>query len=190
MNTMGRRNTTSVPDFIFMELTDSAETQLVLSQLFLLIYLVMVLGNGGMILIIHLDPQLHTPMYFFLTHLSFLYLSYSSIITPKTLQNLLTSTKSISFLDCFTQMYLFVFLGGTECLLPSLMGYECYVTICSPLHYPVIMSTRLCHALLTGSYMLGFIDSIVSAPCMRRLVHLHFWNSNIIHHFSVTLHLL
>ncbi|KAM6160077.1 uncharacterized protein O8D03_012629 [Erethizon dorsatum] len=178
--TMGSWNSTSVPDFILMGLADSEETQLVLFLLFLLIYLVTVLGNAGMILIIRLDPQLHSPMYFFLTHLSFLDLSYSSVITPKTLQNLLTSTKSISFPGCFTQMYFFVVFVAAECFLLSAMAYDRYVAICSPLHYPVIMSTRLCCALLTGSYMIGFVDSTVNAVCMSRL---HFCNSNVIHHF-------
>ncbi|XP_012922932.1 olfactory receptor 8H1-like [Heterocephalus glaber] len=177
---MNRRNSSSVTDFILMGLTDSAEAKLVLSGLFLLIYLITVLGNAGMILIIHLDPQLHTPMYFFLTHLSFLDLSYSSVITPKTLQNLLTSTKSISFLGCFLQMNLFTVLGSTECFLLSSMAYDRYVAICNPLHYPVIMSTQLCCALVTGSYMFGFIDSTVNAVCMSRL---HFCNSNVIQHF-------
>ncbi|EHB10419.1 Olfactory receptor 8H2 [Heterocephalus glaber] len=155
---MGRWNSTSVPGFILMGLTDSAETQLVLSMLFLLIYLIMVLKNVGMILIIRLDPQLHTPMYFFLTHMSFLDFSYSSVITPKTLQSLLTSTKSISFLGCFTQIF-FILLVGTECFLLSSMAYDHYVALCSPLHYPVIMSTGLSHALLAGSYVIAFLNS-------------------------------
>ena len=108
---MGRRNITQVSDFILMGLTDSEEIRLVLFTLFLLIYLITVLGNVGMILIIHLDPQLHTPMYFFLSHLSFLDLSYSSVITPKTLDNLLTSNKYVSYLNCFIQMNCFVFLA-------------------------------------------------------------------------------
>ncbi|EHB11084.1 Olfactory receptor 8H1 [Heterocephalus glaber] len=177
---MRRWNSTSVPDFIFMGLTDSAEAKPVLSVLFLLIYLITVLGNTGMILIIHLDPQLHTPMYFFLTHLSFLDLSYSSVITPKTLQNLLTSTKRISFLGCFTQMFFFIFFGGTECSLLSSMAFDRYVAICNPLHYPVIMSTRLCHVLLTCSYALSFVDSTVNVVCISRL---HFCKSNVIQHF-------
>lgn len=137
---MGRRNSISVPGFILMGLTDSKETHLVLSVLFLLIYLITVLVNSGMILIIRLDPQLHTPMYFFFTHLSFLDLSYSSVVTPKTLQNLLTSTKSISFLGCFTQMFFFIGLDTTVCFLLSSMAYDRYVAICNSLHYPVIMS--------------------------------------------------
>ncbi|KFO29501.1 olfactory receptor 8H1 [Fukomys damarensis] len=177
---MNTRNSTSVADFILTGLTDSAETQLVLSVLFLLIYLITVLGNSGMILIIRLDPQLHTPMYFFLTHLSFLDLSYSSVFTPKTLHNLLTSTKSISFLGCFIQINLLTLLCSTECFLLSSMAYDRYVAICCPLHYPVIMSTRLCRALVTGSYMLGFINSTVNAVCMSRL---HFCQSNAIQHF-------
>ncbi|XP_012922640.1 olfactory receptor 8H1 [Heterocephalus glaber] len=177
---MARWNSTSVPGFILMGLTDTAETQLVLSMLFLLIYLITVLGNAGMILIIHLDPQLHTPMYFFLTHLSFLDLSYSSVITPKTLQTLLTSTKSISFLCCFTQMFLFIVFVATECFLLSSMAYDRYVAICSPLQYPVIMSTRLCHVLLIGSYVIGFLDSTVIVVFMSQL---HFCNSSVIQHF-------
>ncbi|XP_012924922.1 olfactory receptor 8H1-like [Heterocephalus glaber] len=177
---MGRWNSTSVPGFILMGLTDSAETQLVLSMLFLLIYLITVLGNVGMILIIHLDPQLHTPMYFFLTHLSFLDLSYSSVTTPKTLQNLLTSTKNISFMGCFTQMFFFIVFVAAECFLLSSMAYDRYVAICRPLHYPVIMSKRLCHALLTGSYVIGFVDSTMVTVFMNRL---HFCNSNVIQHF-------
>ncbi|EHB11749.1 Olfactory receptor 8H3 [Heterocephalus glaber] len=177
---MGRWNSTSVPGFILMGLTDSAEAKLVLSVLFLLIYLITVLGNLGMILIICLDPQLHTPMYFFLTQLSLLDLSYSSVVTPLTLQILLTLTKSISFLGCFTQMYFFILFVAAECFLLSSMAYDRYVAICSPLHYPVIMSTRLCLALLTGSYVVGFVDSTVVAVSMSRL---HFCKSNVIHHF-------
>ncbi|KAM6160837.1 olfactory receptor 8H1-like [Erethizon dorsatum] len=177
---MGSWNSTNAPDFVLMGLADSEETQLVLFLLFLLIYLVTVLGNAGMVLIIRLDPQLHTPMYFFLTHLSFLDLSYSSVITPRTLKHLMTSSKNISFLDCFTQMYFFVVFGAAECFLLSAMAYDRYVAVCKPLHYLVIMSTRWCRALLAGSYVTGFVDSTVNTIFMSRL---HFCNSNVIHHF-------
>nr|XP_020044026.1 olfactory receptor 8H1-like [Castor canadensis] len=173
-------NNTNMPDFILMGLTDSEEIQLVLSVLFLLIYLVTVLGNIGMVLIIRLDIQLHTPMYFFLSHLSFLDLCYSNVITPKTLGNLVTSKKSISFTGCFTQMYFFILFGGAECFLLSSMAYDRYVAICNPLHYPLIMSTKLCCALLTVTYLIGFIDSSASVFCITRLP---FCKSNIIHHF-------
>ncbi|XP_004461632.2 olfactory receptor 8H1-like [Dasypus novemcinctus] len=177
---MGSRNNTNVPDFILMGLTDSEEIRQVLFTLFLLIYLITVLGNAGMVLIIFLDLQLRTPMYFFLSHLSFLDLSYSTVITPKTLENLLTSTKFISFEGCFTQMYFFIFFGATECFLLSSMAYDRYVAICNPLHYPVIMSRNRCHSLVTGSYVIGFTDSLVTVLGINSL---HFCKSNIIHHF-------
>ncbi|XP_069888010.1 olfactory receptor 8H1-like [Dipodomys merriami] len=172
-------NNTKVADFILMGLTDSGEIQVTLSALFLLIYLITVLGNLGMILLIRMDLQLHTPMYFFLTHLSFIDLSYSSVITPKTLENLLTSTKNISFMSCFTQLFFFVLFAATECVLLSTMAYDRYVAICKPLQYPVIMSSRLCYSLLTGSYMTGLLDSSVNVLCISTL---HFCNSNV-HHF-------
>ncbi|XP_043338812.1 olfactory receptor 8H1-like [Cervus elaphus] len=177
---MGRRNITHVSDFILMGLTDSEEIRLALCTLFLLIYLITVLGNVGMILIIRLDSQLNTPMYFLLSHLSFLDLSYSSVITPKTLDNLLTSNKYISYLNCFIQMNFFIFLAATECFLLSSMAYDRYVAICDPLHYLAVMSTRRCCSILFGSYLIGFMDAFVNVLCMSRL---HFCDSNVIYHF-------
>ncbi|XP_075404310.1 olfactory receptor 8H1-like [Tenrec ecaudatus] len=177
---MGKKNNTNVPDFILVGLTDSEAVRLVLFHLFLLIYLVTVLGNAGMILIIRLDLQLHTPMYFFLSHLSFLDLSYSSVITPKTIENLIASTKHISFGGCFAQMYFFIFFGVTECFLLTAMAYDRYVAICKPLQYPVIMSTSLCSFLITVCYMLGFTDSFITVLCMNTL---YFCDSNVVHHF-------
>ncbi|XP_048216541.1 olfactory receptor 8H1-like [Perognathus longimembris pacificus] len=173
-------NNTNVPYFILMGLTDAGEIQRALSVLFLLIYLITVLGNLGMIMIIRLDLQLHTPMYFFLTHLSFIDLSYSSVITPKTLESLLTSTKNISFTGCFSQLYFFILFGGAECFLLSAMAYDRYVAICNPLQYPVIMSARHCCALVTGTYMMGFVDCSFS---VLSITQLPFCNSNVIHHF-------
>ncbi|XP_006877668.1 PREDICTED: olfactory receptor 8H1-like [Chrysochloris asiatica] len=177
---MNRRDKTNVSDFILVGLTDSEEIQLVLFNLFLLIYLITVLGNAGMILIIRLDLQLHTPMYFFLTHLSFLDLSYSTVITPKALENLLTANKHISYGGCFSQMYFFIFLAVTECFILSSMAYDRYVAICNPLQYAVILSTKVCCSLITASYIFGFIASIITVLGMNTL---HFCNSNVIHHF-------
>ncbi|XP_066110036.1 olfactory receptor 8H1-like [Saccopteryx bilineata] len=177
---MDRRNNTNMSEFVLMGLTDSQELQLVLFTLFLLVYLISILGNAGMILIIHLDIQLHTPMYFFLSNLSLLDISYSNVITPKTLENLLISSKSISYMSCFTQMYFFVLLGDTECLLLSIMAYDRYVAICNPLYYPVVMSKRLCCCLVFGSYLIGLMNSTINVLFMNRL---HFCDSNVIHHF-------
>ena len=177
---MDRRNITHVSDFILMGLTDSEEIQLAFFTLFLLMYLITVLGNAGMMLIICLDLQLHTPMYFFLTHLSFLDLSFSTAVTPKALDNLLTSNRYISYLNCFIQMNCFVFVGVTECLLLSSMACDLYVAICKPLHYPAIMSTRRCCSLVFGSFLIGFMDTFVNVLCLSKL---HFCDSNVIYHF-------
>uniref|UniRef100_A0A8C3WFU8 Olfactory receptor n=1 Tax=Catagonus wagneri TaxID=51154 RepID=A0A8C3WFU8_9CETA len=173
-------NNTHVSEFILTGLTDSEATQRILFMLFLLIYLMTVLGNAVMMLIIRLDLQLHTPMYFFLSHLSFLDLSYSNVITPKTLGNLLTSTRYISYMNCFTQIYFFVFLAGTECFLLSSMAFDRCAAIRSPLRYPIVMSTRSCCSLVFGSYLIGFVDSFFTVLCMSRL---DFCDSNVIHHF-------
>ncbi|XP_049636733.1 LOW QUALITY PROTEIN: olfactory receptor 8H1-like [Suncus etruscus] len=179
---MDKRNNTNISDFIMMGLTGSAEIRLVLFLLFLLIYLITMLGNSGMILMIHLDLQLHTPMYFFLSHLSFLDLSYSTVIIPKSLENLIASTTNMFYVRCFTHLYFFffVFLGAAECFLLFSMAYDSYVAICNPLQYPVIMSSKFCYSLTLGSYLIGFTVSSVNALCMSRL---HFCDSNIIHHF-------
>ncbi|XP_025121650.3 olfactory receptor 8H1-like [Bubalus kerabau] len=177
---MDRRNITHVSDFILMGLTDSEEIRLAFFTLFLLMYLITVLGNAGMMLIICLDLQLHTPMYFFLTHLSFLDLSFSTAVTPKALDNLLTSNRYISYLNCFIQMNCFVFVGVTECVLLSSMAYDRYVAICKPLHYPAIMSTRRCCSLVFGSFLIGFMDTFVNVLCLSKL---HFCDSNVIYHF-------
>ncbi|XP_037377400.1 olfactory receptor 8H1-like [Talpa occidentalis] len=177
---MHRRNNTIVPDFILLGFSDAEDMQVVLFMLFLLIYLVTVLGNAGMMLLIRLDAQLHTPMYFFLSHLSFIDFSYSSIITPKTLKNLLTSNKKISFAGCFIQMHIFVLLVAAECVLLSSMAYDRYVAICNPLHYPVVMSPRRCWSLVFGPYLVGVTDCFVTVIGMRKLT---FCDSNEIHHF-------
>ena len=174
---MDRRNITHVSDFILMGLTDSEEIRLAFFTLFLLMYLITVLGNAGMMLILCLDLQLHTPMYFFLTHLSFLDLSFSTAVTPKALDNLLTSNRYISYLNCFIQMNCFVFVGVTECVLLSSMAYDRYVAICKPLHYPAIMSTRRCCSLVFGSFLIGFMDTFVNVLCLSKL---HFCDSNVI----------
>ncbi|XP_077003469.1 olfactory receptor 8H1-like [Tamandua tetradactyla] len=177
---MGNKNNTNIHHFILMGLTESEEIRQVLFMVFFLIYVITLLGNAGVILIIHLDLQLHTPMYFFLGQLSFLDLCCSTVIMPKTLENLLNSSKHISFMGCFIQMYFFVFLGATEFFLLSSMAYDRYVAICNPLQYPVVMSMKLCCTLITGSYMIGFTDSLVNVLCTS---HLHFCSSNVVYHF-------
>nr|XP_003215078.1 PREDICTED: olfactory receptor 1020 [Anolis carolinensis] len=177
---MMETNSTTMTEFILLGLTDRAELKSALFAVFLIMYLIIVVGNLGMITLIKVDPRLHTPMYFFLSHLAFLDFSYSSAIMPKALINLLVENKTISFSGCAAQMYSFIAFGTTECFLLAAMAYDRYVAICKPLLYNVIMSRQLCLQLLIGSYICGFAISMIHTGCAFRLSFCH---SNVIHHF-------
>uniref|UniRef100_A0A674JJI0 Olfactory receptor 1019-like n=1 Tax=Terrapene triunguis TaxID=2587831 RepID=A0A674JJI0_9SAUR len=167
-------------EFILSGLTDHPELQVPLFVVFLLIYGITLVGNGGMILLIKIDPPLHTPMYFFLSNLSFCDLCFSSIISPKMLLNFLSQRKSISYTACVVQMYLFYAFSDVECLLLAVMAYDCYVAICNPLLYTVTMSRQFCKQLVAGVYAVGLVDSMIYA-CFT--FWLSFCSSNIINHF-------
>nr|XP_005309812.1 olfactory receptor 1044-like [Chrysemys picta bellii] len=177
---MEKGNHSEATEFILSGLTDRPELQVPLFVLFLLIYGVTLVGNGGMILLIKIDPRLHTPMYFFLSNLSFCDLCYSSIISPKMLQNFLSQRKSISYTACVVQMYLFYAFSDVECLLLAVMAYDRYVAICNPLLYTVTMSRQFCKQLVAGVYAVGVVDSMIYACFTFRL---SFCSSNIINHF-------
>ncbi|XP_065451837.1 olfactory receptor 5AR1-like [Chrysemys picta bellii] len=177
---MEKGNHSEATEFILSGLTDRPELQVPLFVLFLLIYGITLVGNGGMILLITIDPRLHTPMYFFLSNLSFCDLCYSSIISPKMLLNFLAEKKSISYTACTVQMYLFVSFADVECLLLAVMAYDRYVAICKPLLYTFTMSRQLCKGLVAGVYAVGVVDSMIHMFCTLRL---SFCSSNIINHF-------
>ncbi|CAM4571576.1 olfactory receptor 5AR1-like [Caretta caretta] len=177
---MEEGNHSEVTEFILSGLTDRPELQVPLFVVFLLIYGITLVGNGGMILLITIDPQLHTPMYFFLSNLSFCDLCYSSIIFPKMLLNFFAESKSISYTACAVQMYLFVAFADVGCLLLAVMAYDRYVAICNPLLYMVTMSRQLCKELVAGVYAVGFVDSMIHTCFTFRL---SFCSSNIINHF-------
>ncbi|XP_067406783.1 olfactory receptor 8U3-like [Emydura macquarii macquarii] len=139
---------------------DHPELQVPLFFLFLVIYVITLVGNLGMILLIRSNSQLHTPMYFFLSHLSFVDVCYSSVITPKMLVNFLAKSKVISFVGCAVQFCFFAGLGGTECLLLAVMAYDRYMAICNPLIYTVVMSRRSCSWLVSLSYGSSFLNSV------------------------------
>uniref|UniRef100_A0A4X1SI55 Olfactory receptor n=1 Tax=Sus scrofa TaxID=9823 RepID=A0A4X1SI55_PIG len=140
---MATLNLSSVTEFILEGLTKCPELQLPLFLLFLGIYVVTVVGNLGMILLIAISSQLHTPMYYFLSHLSFIDLCYSSVITPKMLLNFLSEKNIISFLECMAQLYFFLIFVIAEGYILTIMAYDRYVAICSPLLYNIIMSHRV-----------------------------------------------
>ncbi|XP_061465569.1 olfactory receptor 5AS1-like [Rhineura floridana] len=177
---MSKGNITTVTEFILLGFTEHQEINAALFVLFLAIYVATLVGNIGIITLIWITPGLHSPMYFFLSHLAFLDLSYSSVITPKMLANFLAEKKTISFAGCIAQMYLFASFADAECLLLAAMAYDRYMAICNPLLYPVLMSHKVCVWLVAGSYLTGSMSSLVHT-CFT--FHLSFCNSNVINHF-------
>ncbi|XP_053139901.1 olfactory receptor 1009-like [Hemicordylus capensis] len=177
---MTERNQTSVSEFILVGLTDDPVLQSVLFVLFLGFYVVTLLGNFGMILLIRIDSRLHTPMYFFLRHLSFIDLCSSSSISPKMLSDLLMERKVITFARCAAQFFFFAAFGTTECFLLAAMAYDRYMAICKPLHYSVSMSYSLCIRMVVGSYAAGTLNAMVHTGTIFQL---SFCGPNIINHY-------
>ncbi|CAM9402780.1 unnamed protein product [Rangifer tarandus platyrhynchus] len=177
---MRQTNQTQVTEFLLLGLSDDQHTQQLLFTLFLGVYLVTVLGNLLLMFLIQADSQLHTPMYFFLCNLSLADLCFSTNIVPQALAHLLSRRKLISFEGCMTQLYFFLGLGCTECVLLAVMAYDRYVAICHPLHYPVIVSGQLCVQLAAGSWAGGFGISMVKVFLISRL---SYCGPNIINHF-------
>ncbi|XP_075784958.1 olfactory receptor 5AR1-like [Pelodiscus sinensis] len=177
---MEEGNHSEATEFILSGLTDRPELQVPLFLVFLMIYIVTLVGNGGMISLITTDPRLHTPMYFFLRNLSFSDLCYSSIISPKMLQIFLAERKSISRTACAVQMYFFIYFADLECLLLVVMAYDRYVAICNPLLYTVTMSRQLCSQLVAGVCVVGLVDALIETCFTFRL---SFCRSNVINHF-------
>ncbi|XP_029430950.1 olfactory receptor 5F1-like isoform X2 [Rhinatrema bivittatum] len=177
---MEGKNQTSVTDFILLGLTRDPKLQILLFVLFLLVYIITALGNMSLIVISRLDSNLQTPMYFFLSHLSFVDICYSSVITPKTLQDLLAEKKTISFLGCALQLYFYAGFATAEDFLLAVMAYDRYVAICNPLLYSVIMRRRLCIQLISASYAIGFCNAFLHTIFV---FNLSFCRSNIINHY-------
>ncbi|XP_072255217.1 olfactory receptor 5V1-like [Pyxicephalus adspersus] len=173
-------NYSKVEEFILLGLTKRLELQIALFVLFLIIYVISLMGNVLIIFVSRISPRLHTPMYFFLSNLSFLDICFISSVLPKMLINLLSQKKSISFEGCFIQMVVYMFLGGTECCLLLAMAYDRYVAICSPLHYSTIMHPSLCKKMASGCWIGGLLNALINEFLALRL---SFCGSNAINHF-------
>ncbi|KAM9120675.1 olfactory receptor 5BS1-like [Pangshura tecta] len=178
---MNMENQTMVTEFIFLGLSSDPQLQIFLFLVFLVIYVITLLGNMMIILVISADPQLHTPMYFFLFHLSFVDICYSSVTIPKMLQNFLAERKTISARGCFAQNFFFLFSGGTGVFILSVMAYDRYTAICKPLHYVGTMSKQVCCHLLSGSCIAGFLYALANT---LSVLSLHFCGPNEINHYS------
>ncbi|XP_004869899.2 olfactory receptor 5B3-like [Heterocephalus glaber] len=173
-------NRTQVTQFLLLGLTDDPHLQVPLFITFLLIYTITVAGNLGMLLLILLDPRLHTPMYFFLGNLSMVDFCYSSVVTPSVIGRLLTGNKVISYNACAAQMFLFAALICVENYLFTAMAYDRYVAVCKPLHYTTTMRSSVCVGLLIGCYVLGLQNACVQTG---EAFSQAFCSSNVIHHF-------
>ncbi|XP_075815457.1 olfactory receptor 8K5-like [Microtus pennsylvanicus] len=177
---MGQKNTTSLPEFILMGITRSSELQLPLFGVFFIIYAVTIVGNLGMIILTKLDSHLHTPMYFFIRHLAFIDLGNSTAICPKMLVDFLVDHKAISFYACAIQLSFFLMFIISEFFILSAMAYDRYVAICNPLLYNVIMSQRLCYALVGIPYLYSIFQALLFTS---KIFKLSFCGSNVINHF-------
>ncbi|KAF7464769.1 olfactory receptor 2W3-like [Marmota monax] len=166
---MDRTNGSTQSHFILLGFSDHPHLERVLFVVILVAYLLTLVGNSTIILVSRLDSQLHTPMYFFLTHLSFLDLSFTTSSIPQLLYNLSGHDKTISYVGCVVQLFLFLGLGGVECLLLAVMAYDRFVAVCKPLHYTVIMSSRLCLGLVSVAWGCGMANSLVMSPVTLRL---------------------
>ncbi|XP_058409998.1 putative olfactory receptor 2B8 [Diceros bicornis minor] len=158
---MEKKNRSSFTGFILLGFSDRPQLELVFFVVLLILYIFALLGNTIIIALSHLDPHLHTPMYFFLCNLSFLDLCYTTSIVPQFLVNLRGADKSISFGGCVIQLYLSLGLGCTECILLGVMAFDRYVAVCRPLHYTVIMHPRLCVLMASASWFIGFANSLL-----------------------------
>ncbi|XP_040844925.1 olfactory receptor 478 [Ochotona curzoniae] len=173
-------NLTTVSEFILLGLTDDPILRVILFMLFLCIYLVTVSGNLSTIILIRISPQLHHPMYFFLSHLAFADIGYSSSVTPNMLVNFLVDRNTISYIGCAVQLGSVVFFGSSECFLLAAMAYDRFVAICNPLIYSTKMSTQVCVKLVTFAYIGGFLNTWSFTICFYCLL---FCGPNRVNHF-------
>ncbi|XP_001362755.4 olfactory receptor 13C3 [Monodelphis domestica] len=178
---MERINRTFVTEFLLLGLSGYPRLEIIFFVLILVMYLVILFGNSVLIIASIFDSHLHTPMYFFLSNLSFLDICYTTTSIPSTLVSFLSKKKTISFMGCATQMFLGFAMGSTECLLLGMMAFDRYVAICNPLRYPIIMNKTVYVLMASGSWLSGGINSVVQTALAMQLP---FCGNNVINHFS------
>ncbi|XP_058146331.1 olfactory receptor 7A17-like [Dasypus novemcinctus] len=166
---METENQTCVLEFVLLGLSEDTGVQPLLFRLFLLMYLVTFTGNLLIILAIISDSHLRTPMYFFLSNLSFTDICFTSTTVPKMLLNIQTERKIITFENCLSQIFLYILFGQLDDALLTIMAYDLFVAICHPLHYTVIMNSRLCGTLLLASWLSSVLYSLFQCLMVLRL---------------------
>ncbi|XP_062931408.1 olfactory receptor 6C6-like, partial [Cynocephalus volans] len=167
-------------EFILLGLTDDSKLQIVIFIFLFLNYMLSVMGNLSIILLTLLDPRLKTPMYFFLQNFSFLEIALTTVCIPRFLITIVTKNKIISYNGCASQLFFFLLLGVTEFYLLAAMSFDRYLAICKPLHYPIIMSNKVCYQLVLSSWAAGFL---ITFPPLVMGLKLEFCASKVIDHF-------
>ncbi|XP_014379128.1 olfactory receptor 8S1-like [Alligator sinensis] len=178
---MTMKNQTTIRFFLLSGVSSDPQIQPFLFFLFLLIYLVTVVGNGTIMVVIKADAHLHTPMYFFLFHLSYLDICFSSVTVPKMLQNFLAERKTISFPGCIAQMSIILLVGCAEVFMLSVMAFDRYAAICDPLRYFGTMNNQVRIRLVGGAWLITIVFALINtAP----VLNLHFCGPTEVNNFS------
>ncbi|NXP03722.1 OL226 protein, partial [Thinocorus orbignyianus] len=180
MGDMEVSNHSMVKEFILLGFPVAPHLRILCFAIFLIAYLLVLAENIIIILTVWTNYNLHSPMYFFLSNLSFLEIWYVTVTLPKTMSSFVSEAKQISFTGCMTQLYFFLSLGNTECLLLAIMAYDRYIAICKPFHYSTIMRHTVCIYLSTGSWLTGFL---ISGCKVFFISQLTYCGPNIINHF-------
>ena len=162
-------NASTPAGFILLGFSDQPHLEMLLLLVVSIIYILTLMGNTAIILLSYFNPKLHTPMYFFLSNLSFLDLCFTTSIVPQMLWNLKGPDKTISYTGCVIQLYVALGLGSTECVLLTVMAYDRFNAICRPLHYGVIMHPKLLQQLAALAWISGFVGSMVQTILVFQL---------------------
>uniref|UniRef100_A0A8C3W6T5 G-protein coupled receptors family 1 profile domain-containing protein n=1 Tax=Catagonus wagneri TaxID=51154 RepID=A0A8C3W6T5_9CETA len=162
-------NDTRISEFLLLGISDEPELQPLIFGLFLSMYLITVFGNLLIFLTISSNPHLHTPMYFFLSNLSFVDICFTSTTVPKMLWNIHMQSKGITYSGCISQIYFLLLFAGLDDFLLTVMAYDRFVAICHPLHYMVIMNPRLCGLLVLVSWVMSALNSLLQTLMTLRL---------------------
>ncbi|XP_048341606.1 olfactory receptor 4S2-like [Sphaerodactylus townsendi] len=178
-------NISNVTEFVLLGLTHNEELQKVCFVLFLFFYLIIVLGNSLIVVTIIFSSRLNSPMYFFLSYLSFVDICYSSVTAPKMIADFLVEKKTISFVGCIAQLFGVHFFGCTEIFILTVMAYDRYIAICKPLHYMTIMTRQICGQMMAASWVGGFMHSMVQTLIVTQLP---FCRPNEIDHYFCDVH--
>ncbi|XP_008824553.2 olfactory receptor 2G3-like, partial [Nannospalax galili] len=162
-------NRSSGADFILMGFSDHPQLERILFVAVLISYLLTLVGNTAIILVSCVDSVLHTPMYYFLTNLSFVDICFSTSIVPQLLWNLHGPSKTITPIGCAIQLYVSLALGSTECVLLAVMAFDRYAAVCRPLHYNRVMHSRLCQLLAGVAWLSGVGNTVIQGTITLRL---------------------